>query len=387
MSPDAPPPRPSSLRAWRLVLPAGLLVLALAFADPGRAWAALAGADPGWLLAALLAVQAQVVLSAQRWRFTARRLGQAMPRRTAIAEYYLATLLNQSVPGGVGGDAVRAWRSGRARPGRMRAAVRAVVLERLAGQVALLTVVAIGLAAWPLAAGGAPPRVALWTAMAVAAALAAGAATVALLARRGPRRLQAALHGLRGDVVRTWFAGRAWLWQGAGSLAIVGGYIAAFALCACAVGTPLPPMAWLTAVPLALLAMLVPVSVGGWGVREAAAAALWPLVGLPAAHGVAASILYGLVNLVGALPGLAVAFSPARAADAAGGCDAATARRPGRSSTAPPVPPPPGTGSPGARTTATAVRTAPRPAPRTRPCAAARAAAARPATARSAPPR
>lgn len=288
----------------RLALPLLMVALVLVAVDTGAVLRALRGAHPGWLLAALGAVQLQVVLSALRWRFTAARLGQRIGRGEAIGEYYLAALLNQTAPGGVGGDALRAWRGGRESEAGMGAAVRAVVLERLAGQVALFVVAATGLAAWPLLGrGGAPLDALILLGLAMAAAVGAGL-LIAVLARRGPRRARSALRGLAPDLMRAWFERGAWLLQGATSLAIVLAYIAAFALCARALGDVLPPLAWITAIPLVLLSMLAPVSIGGWGVRETAAAALWPLLGLPASQGVAASVLYGLVNLAGALPGV-----------------------------------------------------------------------------------
>jgi hypothetical protein len=66
-------------------------------------------------------------------------------------------------------------------------------------------------------------------------------------------------------------------------------------------GTP-----WLLVValcPLLLLAMVMPVTVSGWGVREGVAAILWPLVGLPAEQGVALSVGYGAAVFLVSLPG------------------------------------------------------------------------------------
>jgi hypothetical protein len=52
-----------------------------------------------------------------------------------------------------------------------------------------------------------------------------------------------------------------------------------------------------------LVAMALPLSLAGWGIREGAAAGIWMLAGLPVAQGVAVSLLYGVVVLVSALPG------------------------------------------------------------------------------------
>lgn len=80
--------------------------------------------------------------------------------------------------------------------------------------------------------------------------------------------------------------------------------LAAFAFCARAVGVVLPPVVILALVPLILFTMLIPLTISGWGVREGAAAALFPLAGATASEGFAASVAFGLVLLVAVLPGL-----------------------------------------------------------------------------------
>ncbi len=60
---------------------------------------------------------------------------------------------------------------------------------------------------------------------------------------------------------------------------------------------------------LLLLAMVIPVTVAGWGLREGVAAVLWPLAGLPVEQGVALSVGYGLTILLSSLPGGLFVFS------------------------------------------------------------------------------
>jgi len=57
-----------------------------------------------------------------------------------------------------------------------------------------------------------------------------------------------------------------------------------------------------------LLSMVIPLTVAGWGIREGAAAVLWPMVGLPAEQGVALSVGYGALVLVSSLPGVVFLF-------------------------------------------------------------------------------
>jgi hypothetical protein len=74
-------------------------------------------------------------------------------------------------------------------------------------------------------------------------------------------------------------------------------------LLAASMQIPLSIGAALTWIPLVLAAAAVPVSLGGWGVREAAAVALLGQAGIPASEAFALSVGLGLAALIAALPG------------------------------------------------------------------------------------
>ena len=141
--------------------------------------------------------------------------------------------------------------------------------------------------------------------IAVAALLGVG---VAAATRVGPAALRRALADLGPDIAEAFFARGVWAAQIALSVVIVSSYIAVFALAGASLGADVPALAWITIAPLVLVSMLIPVSIGGWGVREGAAAALFPLAGVDASIGLAIAILYGLTSLAGSLPGLALLF-------------------------------------------------------------------------------
>ncbi len=273
----------------------------------------------------VLIVQIQTLLSAWRWQLTAGALGLHIGFVEAAREYYLATLVNQTLPGGVAGDAARVVRSRHA--AGVATAAHSVMVERLAGQVTLAVITTVGLAAWPwLLPGRSPvsPVVVLAGIVIVSVALLA----LVLLARRLSERQRAARSAIaepqrtvprmmqRAAEVSARFVAEfgpslrralleegAWRLQLALNVAIVLSYLALFAVAAHIVSTPLPWLALVTIVPLTLLAMALPISIGGWGVREAAAAVLWPLMGLDAELGVVTSVVYGLISLFGSVPG------------------------------------------------------------------------------------
>lgn len=63
--------------------------------------------------------------------------------------------------------------------------------------------------------------------------------------------------------------------------------------------------------PSVMLVSSLPISIGGWGVREAGLALGFSMLGQPVAVAVATSIIIGLANLVSGLPGaLAWALTP-----------------------------------------------------------------------------
>ncbi len=71
-----------------------------------------------------------------------------------------------------------------------------------------------------------------------------------------------------------------------------------FYLYAVAVGAPVDGRQAILIAPLVLAASAPPISVGGWGVREATAAGLFGLMGLDATQGAAASAAFGAVVLL-----------------------------------------------------------------------------------------
>ncbi|WP_226626391.1 lysylphosphatidylglycerol synthase transmembrane domain-containing protein [Alloyangia pacifica] len=284
------------MRVLRLAIPLALIALCLALADGRAALQRLAALSPGWLLVTLALLNAVTLLSALRWRLTAAALELPLRRGAAVREYYVAQLVNQTLPGGVLGDAARAVRSRQGGP--MRPAAQAVVLERAAGQAAMLVIALTGLALLLIGPGpglrwGASPA-ASWQVIAVLTALALG---VGLLLARRRGRPGGWRTAIRRAIVQQLPA------QASLSLAIAVLTVAAFATAARAGGSALPAGLAALIVPLILTAMLLPASVAGWGWREGAAAALFPLAGLSAEAGLTASIAFGVTSLLAALPG------------------------------------------------------------------------------------
>ncbi len=297
-------PRGIAYRALHLAVPACLITLVVMAVGAEAVWARLRTARWGWVVAGAAMCSVQILLCALRWRLTAAPLGLRIPVKEAIAEYYLSSLINTTVPGGVVGDAWRAVRS-RGAAGLERAA-QSVVIERMAGQIALGAVLLLG-----LAVSGRPGL--QWIALAVIVVLVTLALGLAIVSRSP---LRARLAHLMPAMVRRFAGAVRDSWRGPGpataqiglSGAIVAVNIAAFLCAARATGTVIGLVDAILVVPLTLFAMVIPLSVAGWGYREGAAAAAFPLIGLSSVAGVSASVVFGIVVLLAGLPGLVVAL-------------------------------------------------------------------------------
>jgi glycosyltransferase 2 family protein len=282
----------------RLLVSLGILVILGALTDGRAVLDGLLALELRWVLAALGVTLLQVALLGWRWRYTVRRLGLDLSLPAAMAEYYRSLFLNQVLPGGVLGDVSRAWRHARDTPEARGVAVRGVVLERASGQVVMTAWAAASCVLLLGGDGVATPALLLLL------LLVGAAGWWGHRRRRHPLPASGSLGG------RIWRDARRALLSGAAvpvhlgsGILLVASFVGVFLLAARAVGaeTEMLPIALLAA-PV-LMAMLIPVSWAGWGVREAAAAGLWGLAGLPPSEGVLVSVGYGTLVLLASLPG------------------------------------------------------------------------------------
>jgi uncharacterized membrane protein YbhN (UPF0104 family) len=103
----------------------------------------------GWALLAAFGIGiATTVGCAWRWSLVAAGLGVRLPLWHAIGSYYRSQFLNTTLPGGVVGDVHRAVRHG-ADIGDVGLGVRAVVLERVAGQAIQVAFAVVVLTMFP----------------------------------------------------------------------------------------------------------------------------------------------------------------------------------------------------------------------------------------------
>jgi uncharacterized membrane protein YbhN (UPF0104 family) len=247
------------------------------------------------------------VFSAWRWCLVARGLGLRLSLRTAVADYYKALFLNAALPGGVLGDVDRAVQHGRDE-GDVGRSVRAVVLERTAGQIVL-----IGVGVTVLLTVPSPVLTQLERHGAVAAVIAGAVAlagVVVLLAcrrlRQGGSRIAAGVRTGLAEIRTGLLARRNWPGITLASTVVLVGHLATFVVAARAAGSTASLLRLAPLMLLALLAMSLPLNVGGWGPREAVTAWAFGAAGLTATQGLTTAVVYGVFAFVAALPGAAV---------------------------------------------------------------------------------
>jgi uncharacterized membrane protein YbhN (UPF0104 family) len=278
-----------------------LLVLVLYLANAGQLLEGLRQASPVILTVAAAVAVAQFFSLVWRWQLVARLVtGDVVEFSQLTLGLGRSMLYAVPLPSTVGGDVVRVAlltpRMG------LAFATRSVVCDRVLGMATLVLLVA---ALLPLFAYRVEGGV---TFAATAALCAIGlvgltvlVAAPSLLARVPLVGRYAATVGLDFRAVLTG--------GGTGALCIalaLAGYLLLVPLTyflASAFNAPLLFVDCFLIVPLALLASSMPISLGGWGVREGAMAAGFALVGGNVGGAVAASVVIGLL---GPITGVAV---------------------------------------------------------------------------------
>jgi len=311
------PSRRPPLRWWPVIrLLGGLSVLAAEIWRFG-AGPFLDGISSVDVTAVALAVgigAVTTVCSAWRWTLVARGLGIGLPLVGAVAAYYRSQFLNTTLPGGVLGDVHRGVRHGQDVDNLGRG-LRAVGWERVAGQTVFVAVAIVVLLVLPSPVQSWIPAAVIvlvgaagagWLIMTGRAGFAGrvgegGQFRVGGRFRRQPGRMVGTMsHDISNGLLPAW--PKVLL----ASIFVMVGHLAIFYVAMRSTGTTAPVVDLLPVAVLVLLAMVVPLNIGGWGPREGMAAWAFAATGLGATQGVAAATVYGVLAMVATLPGAAV---------------------------------------------------------------------------------
>jgi hypothetical protein len=291
----------------RLLITTAILAYLLRSIDLGAAVHAMLRMDPWWFAFTLLLVAADRVVMAVRWLLLLRAADVDIPAASALRIFLRSSFVGSFLPAGVGADAARAYEIA-SRTSRGSQAVASVGIDRVLGLVAIAVLGIAGVAGW---SQHVEPAFRLRL-MAVAAL--GGAAIVAVfwvdkVARAClPVRWHATRWGWRilrlGDAIGAYRGHPKVLLQVmALSLAVqlvrvFQGYGLGRGL-----GIQVDVEYYLVFMPIAMLVLLLPVSVSGFGLPQAAIVWLLRPVGVPDAESLALSTLLIVIGIVGNLPG------------------------------------------------------------------------------------
>jgi hypothetical protein len=287
----------------RALITAGLLAVVATQVDFTHAAHRVSGSRWPLIVAAIFALLGSLVLGALRWRLFLKAVGIETSPAAAVRAHLIGMFTTNFLPSQIGGDVTRAWIA--SRPGMRTRSVTSVVIDRMTALACLVAAASLAVAAEP----GSVPR-AFEVALGASAAVVGIAWLLAGLFVRyrgfGPsvrssrietwagEARQAARSCLRGPVlVRTFLLG----------LPFQGLVMLAFWLVARAIGLH-PAFSVLAAtLPPVFIVSALPISIGGFGVREASYVVLLDRAGVPATDAALLSVLFGLSFTVATFPG------------------------------------------------------------------------------------
>jgi glycosyltransferase 2 family protein len=288
-------------RTWlqARVLPTVIAFVVLAYlVGPGEVASHIRSVSMSGLLFSLVLHGAVIAALSWRWLAVVRTLGARVAYREALRLTFTATFLNMVLPTSVGGDVGRVWLGRRHGVGLSEGAI-AAVCDRVVGLASLLLLVACAIFFLPHAL---PVELQLVLPM-MLLGLVAG-----VFVLRYAHRLAPGSHGARATLaVRSLLRCRGLV--AAAVMVSVLGHIAAAGIAAViaqGMGLELSFAMAIVLFPAVMLATLVPISVGGWGVRELAAIPLLGLAGVEPAGATAIALTFGLTQLIAAGLGTSV---------------------------------------------------------------------------------
>lgn len=288
----------------KLAIAAVILGLIALRVDFSAAFQLIGEANFFWFGAAIAISLVIIIADAAFWSSAMGAVGLSLTFRSALLFGVAGWFFINVAPSTVGADLFRAAQM-RAAGATTERAIRLVSAARLMSFASLIAVIGVGLPFAFKAFESAGDRIALGVIFAAAAAAFAG------LVVFGPRLAETALAqnvkpvlfaGLLAADLRTLLMktpANGWLFLTVQHLCRIAGVV--FAARAVGVEADLP--AFFALVPAAFLAAMAPITIGGWGVREASFVYFLGVAGVDAHAALATSILFGLTRILIGLAG------------------------------------------------------------------------------------
>jgi uncharacterized membrane protein YbhN (UPF0104 family) len=304
------------LSTTKILISAALLYFALRKVNLSDLVSRINIASLGWIGMAIAMTFLQIFVGVLRWREISAECGAPLATQQAMRFNLIGTFFNQTLPSSIGGDAVRLWLVARGGAG-WRAATYSIFVDRAIGLIALAIIIVASLP-WSYRLIGDPNgRTALL--LVDFAALAGGVGFLVLGRLQWPwLKRWWGTHHLHACAV---IANRVIFSRKRGpriAVLSVLVHVLAVVIAWCVVQSIAAPVVFsqiFQLVPPVMLITMLPISIAGWGVREATMGLAFGYAGLMTNEGINVSLLFGAVSfVVGAFGGLVWIFSAEKAA-------------------------------------------------------------------------
>ena len=304
------------LSTLKIVISAGLLYLALRKVNPSDLFSRFTVTSLVWIGLAIAVTFLQIFVGVLRWREVSAECGAPLELGQAMRYNVIGSFFNQTLPSAIGGDAVRLWLVARAGAG-WRAATYSIFVDRAIGLIALAIMIVASLPwSWHLITD---PQGRSALLLVDFAALAGGVGFLIFGALTWPwLKRWWATHHIHACAV---IANRVIFSRARGPIVAILSllvHVLTVVIAWCVVQSIAAPVGFgeiFLLVPPVMLVTMMPISIAGWGVREATMGLAFGFAGLATNEGVNVSLLFGAVSfIVGAFGGLVWILSAEKAA-------------------------------------------------------------------------
>ena len=282
----------------RLLVSAALLYFVLRSIDLAALWQRVQGMNPAWIALALGSFVFMQSVSVWRWHRLLRAQHIDITSRALTESIWVSLFFNNFLPSNIGGDVVRIADTASA-AGSKTLATTVVLVDRVLGLTALIIVASFGAFAASLVGIHVPGARWLWIVAATGVAVAIPVIVIPKLTAYLLRPLRLLrkpwvderVQRLEDAIIRFREAPSALVGAFAGALVVQTTMVAFYLLTAQGLAVPLPVLLGAVLIPVSLAVQMAPLSINGFGVREAVFAFFFRRFGLPIDAAVALSLV------------------------------------------------------------------------------------------------
>jgi glycosyltransferase 2 family protein len=305
-----------ALVAFKIAVSIVLLSILFSRIDVSKLWASTQHASIPWLLAALVVYGFTVAASVWRWHLLLKAQGVDIETNRLAGSYLVALFFNNFLPSNIGGDVIRIRDTSRP-AGSLTLATAVVLVDRGLGLMGLVLVAACGATlAATTATGGALPIAPAWLWAGFLTGV--GLSAPAVLSPHGFGRILQPLRIIHPEwidrrienvtAVLARFRNRPAALVGCfgGAVFVQASTVAYYVATAYALHIAIGPWDLAVIVPLSFLLQMLPVSINGFGVREAAFTMYFSRLRLPIESALLVSLVPTALVMLFSLSGAAV---------------------------------------------------------------------------------